>query len=77
MGCSGRWSNEAASSPLHETHVKPAAVRFDAATADGQPQAEARSLDAELRERSKDLLHFPLWETAAFVLDGDQDAVGH
>src|SRR5688500_699127 len=86
----GSWSNggtaagldaseidrEHAAGAWEIAHVKLAAVRFDAATADGQPQTEARSRSAELLERSEDLLRFPFRETAAFVLDTDQDAIG-
>jgi hypothetical protein len=43
--------------------VEGAAVRFDAATADGQSQTEARSLGVELLERSEDLFRFPFRET--------------
>ena len=56
--------------------VKLAAVRFDAATADGQPQTETRSLGAQLLEGTEELFRLSFREPAAFVLDTDQDAIG-
>jgi hypothetical protein len=74
-GRPGKIDGEHAARPGEVAHVKRAAVRFDPAAADGQPQTEARALGAELLERSEHLLRVPFRQAAAFVLDADQDAI--
>ncbi len=74
-GRQGEIDGEHAARAGEIAHVQPATVRLDAATADGQPQTEAGSLGAELRERLEELLRSSVREAATFVLDVDQEAI--
>ena len=56
--------------------IDPAVVRFDAPSAEGEAKAQAGSIGASLLERAEQLVDVPPRETAAFVLDLDQHALG-
>ena len=51
-------------------------VRFDAPAAEGEAEADARSVGASLLERAEQFVGVPSRQTAAFVLDLDQDPLG-
>ncbi len=51
-------------------------VRFDAPSAEGEAKAQAGSIGAALLERAEQFVHVPARETAAFVLDLDEHALG-
>ena len=56
--------------------IDPAVVRFDAPSAEGEAKAQAGSIGAALLERAEQFVDVPTRETAAFVLDLDEHALG-
>ena len=54
----------------------PAIVRLDAPSAEGEAKAQAGSIGAALLERAEQIVDVPAGETAAFVLDLDEHALG-
>jgi hypothetical protein len=56
--------------------VNPATVRFDARSAEGEAKSQAGSIGAALLERAEQLVQVFTRNTAAFVLDLDEHALG-
>ena len=56
--------------------IDPTIVRFGAPSAEGEAKAQARSIDAALLERAEQLVDVSTQETATFVLDLDEHALG-
>ena len=69
-------NGEDASSVRQVARIDPAMVRFDAPPAEGEAEAQARSIGASLLERAEQIVDVPVRETAAFVLDLDQHPLG-
>ncbi len=64
-------------SPIRQVaRIDPAIVRFDAPSAEGEAEAKAGSIGAALLERAEQFVDVPTRQTAAFVLDLDQHALG-
>ena len=64
-------------SPIRQVaRIDPAIVRFDAPSAEGEAKAQAGAIGAALLERAEQLVDVPTGETAAFVLDLDEHALG-
>ena len=77
----GNWQprqvdGEDASLTRQVARIDPAIVRFDAPSAEGEAKAQAGSIGAALLERAEQLVDVPVRETAAFVLDLDEHALG-
>ena len=56
--------------------IYPAVVRFSGPPAESEAKTQARSIGAALLERAKQFVDVPARETAAFILDLDQDPLG-
>jgi hypothetical protein len=62
---------------MRETaRIDPAIVRLSARSAEGETKTHAGAIGATLLERAEELVRVPAWETAAFVLDLDEHALG-
>ena len=78
---SGNWEprqvdGEDASPVRQVARIDPAMVRFDTPPAEGEAKAQAGSIGAALLERAEQFVDVPARETAAFVLDLDEHALG-
>ena len=78
---SGKWlpwqvDGEHASSPRQVARIDPAIVRFSAPSAEGETKTHAGSIGAALLERKKQFVDIPTRQSAALVLDLDEDALG-
>ena len=56
--------------------IDPAMVCFDSPSAEGEPKTQAGALDASLLERTEKLSDVAPLQTAAFVLNLNQHALG-
>ena len=77
----GNWQprqvdGEDASPSRQVARIDPAVVRFSAPSAEGETKTQAGSIGAALLERAEQLVDVPARETAAFVLDLDEHALG-
>ena len=67
---------EDASHAREVARIDAAMVRFRGPPAEGEAKSEARAIGAALLERAEQVVDVAARETAAFILDLDQDPLG-
>ena len=72
----GQFDGEDTSAIVSVARVDPAPVRFDSSSGEGEAQALAGSIGVSLLERAEQFVQVFTGNTAAFVLDLDEHALG-